>query len=91
MTPVQHTQTLADYRNILPAEPEDEQRLTDLEIKASFTEDLLEQLDQVVVRQQKQIDQLVQAVLALQQTSADGPPSATSSSRNLADDLPPHF
>ena len=91
MTPAQHTQTLADYRNILPAEPEGAQRLTDLEIKASFTEDLLEQLDQVVVRQQKQIDQLVQAVLALQQASADGPPSVTSNSRNLADDLPPHF
>ena len=27
-----------------------EQRLTDLEIKASFTEDLLDQLDKVIVR-----------------------------------------
>jgi SlyX protein len=33
-------------------------RLTELEIKASFTEDLLDQLNQVIVRQQQQIDTL---------------------------------
>ena len=36
-----------------------EQRLTDLEIKASFTEDLLDQLNLVIVRQQQQLDALV--------------------------------
>ena len=29
-----------------------DQRLTDLEIKSAYTEDLLEQLDNVIVRQQ---------------------------------------
>ncbi len=64
-----------------------DQRLTDLEIKASFTEDLLEQLDLVVIRQQQQIDLLVREVSRLQQrntNSVDGPRSPT-------DDLPPHY
>ena len=37
-------------------------RLTELEIKASFTEDLLDQLNQVIVRQQQQIDTLVREI-----------------------------
>lgn len=64
------------------------QRLTDLEIKASFTEDLLEQLDKVVIRQQQQIDLLIREVTELRQpaalNSADAP-------RSLRDDMPPHF
>ena len=36
-----------------------EHRLTDLEVKASFTEDMLDQLNQVIVRQQGQIDRLM--------------------------------
>ena len=65
-----------------------DQRLTELEIKASFTEDLVEQLNQVIIRQQKQFDQLVDEVLQLREQSelaaAGGP-------RNMRDDLPPHF
>jgi SlyX protein len=65
-----------------------DQRLTELEIKASFTEDLVEQLNQVIIRQQTQIDQLVGEVLQLreqrEQAAAGGP-------RNMLDDLPPHF
>lgn len=33
-------------------------RLVNLEIKASFTEDLLDKLDQIIIRQQDQIDRL---------------------------------
>ena len=65
-----------------------EQRLTDLEIKATFSEDLLEQLDQVIVRQQQQIDALVREVAELRQPSTDGGMGAA---RSLHDDLPPHF
>ena len=39
-----------------------DQRLTDLEIKASFNEELLDQLNEVVVRQQRQIDALLREV-----------------------------
>lgn len=63
-------------------------RLTELEIKASYTEDLIDQLDRVVVRQQEQIDQLIKAISELRQSSTDG---GMGIARNLHDDLPPHF
>lgn len=65
-----------------------EQRLNALEIKASFTEDLLEQLDTVVIRQQQQIDLLVREVTALRQPVAN---NSGDSPRSLRDDMPPHF
>ncbi|MES2413166.1 MAG: SlyX family protein [Pseudomonadota bacterium] len=65
-----------------------EQRLINLEIKASFTEDLLEQLDRVVVRQQQQIDLLVREITELKQAA---PEPSSPAARNLRDDLPPHF
>ena len=64
-----------------------EQRLTELEIKASFSEDLLDQLNQIIVRQQQQIDLLVREVAHLRQSSTDGGLGAP---RNLRDELPPH-
>ena len=42
-----------------------DQRLTELEIKASFAEDLIDQLDKVIVRQQQQIDALLREVAEL--------------------------
>ena len=65
-----------------------EQRLNALEIKASFTEDLLEQLDAVVIRQQQQIDLLIREVTALRQPVAS---HSTDSPRSLRDDMPPIF
>ena len=65
-----------------------DQRLTDLEIKATYTEDLLEQLEQVMVRQQQQIDLLIREVAELRQPSSDG---GLGAARSLRDDLPPHF
>jgi SlyX protein len=62
--------------------------LTELEIKASYAEDQIDQLDKVVVRQQEQIDMLIQAITALRQSSTDG---GLGAARNLRDDLPPHF
>lgn len=66
-----------------------EQRITDLEIKASFAEDTVEQLNQVVVRQQAQIDRLVRELVELRnRTAAADEPGAP---RNLRDELPPHY
>jgi SlyX protein len=63
-------------------------RLTNLEIKASFSEDLLDKLDQIVTRQQDQIDRLTREVQFLRQQAPDeGPVPA----RNLRDELPPHY
>ena len=39
-----------------------DQRLTDLEIKVSFQEDLLDQLNTIIVRQQQHIDLLLREV-----------------------------
>ena len=65
-----------------------ERRLTNLEIKASFSEDLIEQLDKVIIRQQQQIDMLIREVAELKQPAAG---QASGMPRNLRDDLPPHF
>jgi SlyX protein len=65
-----------------------EQRLTDLEIKASFNEDLLDQLNQVIVRQQQQLDALVREVSHLRLQSAQTPSGGLSQAR---DELPPHY
>jgi SlyX protein len=65
-----------------------EERLTNLEVKASFTEDLLDKLDQIIIRQQDQIDRLTREV---QWLSQQAPPDAATAPRNLRDDLPPHY
>lgn len=65
-----------------------EKRLTDLEIKASFGEDLLEELNQVVIRQQQQIDLLLREVGELRQQI---PEAGTRQPGRTADDLPPHY
>jgi SlyX protein len=63
-------------------------RLTELEIKASYTEDLLDRLNEVVIRQQQQIDRLEREVAALRQQVDQAPAPAF---RSLRDELPPHF
>ena len=65
-----------------------EQRLTELEIKASFSEDLLDQLNEVIVRQQAQIDLLLREVAQLRQEAPADEPAAP---RSLRDELPPHY
>jgi SlyX protein len=65
-----------------------EQRLTNLEIKASFSEDLLDQLNQVIVRQQQQIDMLVREIGQLKQQM---PEAGTGVFSRAGDDLPPHY
>ncbi len=65
-----------------------DQRLTDLEIKASFNEDLLDKLDQVIVRQQQQIDLLIREVTLLRQPPAEG---GIARATNPRDELPPHY
>jgi SlyX protein len=64
-----------------------EQRLTDLEIKASFGEDLLDQLNAVIVRQQEDIAYLLRELAKLRQQQ----PQAGSSLSNPVDELPPHY
>lgn len=65
-----------------------DKRLTELEIKASFTEDLVDTLNQVIARQQQQIDLLIQEVTHLRQQGNDG---GAGTFRSLRDELPPHY
>jgi SlyX protein len=65
-----------------------EKRLVDLEIKAGFTEDLLDQLNALVYRQQQQIDALIGE---LRQMRDRLPESGGTEPRNLRDDIPPHY
>ncbi len=65
-----------------------EHRLTELEIKASFSEDLLDQLNLIITRQQAQIDALLREVAELRQQA---PESGAPVFRSLMDDLPPHY
>lgn len=63
-------------------------RLTELEIKVSYTEHQLEQLDTVVIRQQQQIDALIAELRRLRQANqTETQPGSTS----LRDELPPHY
>ena len=64
-------------------------RLVDLEIKAGFTEDLLDQLNAQVYRQQQQIDALIQELRQMR----DGLPESGGGAevRNLRDEIPPHY
>lgn len=69
--------------------PSTERRLEELEIKASFTEDLLDQLNLTIYRQQQQIDELVRTVAQLRQQMPEG--GGAAAPRNLRDELPPHY
>ena len=76
--------------NALPPPHNMEQRLTELEIKLSFQDDALEQLNAVIVRQQQELDQLRRAVHSLQlqwqQSSA-----SSALLRDVAAERPPHY
>ena len=63
-------------------------RLTELEIKASSNEDMLDQLNQVVIGQQRQIDALVSEVGRLRQQI---PETGSGGFSRAGDELPPHY
>jgi SlyX protein len=65
-----------------------EARITELEVKLAFAEDLLETLNQTVFRQQEQIDRLQHEVRALRQQMLQAQPTEE---RSLRDEIPPHY
>jgi len=64
-------------------------RVMELEIKASYTEDLLEQLNLTIYRQQQQIDRLLDELRDLRRRVPEGGPAGGATP--LRDELPPHF
>jgi SlyX protein len=72
----------------MPAHDDVDKRLTDLEVKASLAEDLVDRLNEVVVRQQAQIDLLMREVARLARRGTDDDAPAF---RSLRDEIPPHY
>lgn len=65
-----------------------EARLTELEVKLAFAEDLLETLNHTIYRQQAQIDLLQHELRALRQQMLQSQPAEQ---RSLLDEIPPHY
>jgi SlyX protein len=65
-----------------------EARLNELEAKIAFAEDLIETLNQTVIRQQGQIDLMQQQLRLLHQQLQEALPEET---RSLRDEIPPHY
>jgi SlyX protein len=65
-----------------------ETRITELEVKLAFAEDLLETLNQTVFRQQEQIDRLQQELRSMRQQMLQSQPAEQ---RSLRDEIPPHY
>lgn len=63
-------------------------RLDALELKACEAEDLLDELNLTVYRQQQQIDALLRQLEALRAQQSD---PAVGAFRSLRDELPPHY
>jgi SlyX protein len=62
-------------------------RITELEVKLAFAEDLLDTLNATVFRQQEQIERLERAARELQEQLRSLP----SEPRSLRDEVPPHY
>ena len=65
-----------------------ERRLTEVEAKLAFAEDLIETLNQTVFRQQEQLDLLQEQLRVLHRQLRDSLPAEE---RNLRDEIPPHY
>lgn len=63
-------------------------RITNLEIKLSFTEDLIDQLNQTIYKQQQQIEFLYRELKSIKEQASSGDGTANSSPK---DEIPPHY
>ena len=64
-----------------------DKRITELEVKLSFAEDLLDTLNQTVFRQQARIDRLEREVRELRDMVLAQPLEQ----RSLREEVPPHY
>ena len=65
-----------------------EARLNELEAKLAFAEDLVETLNQTVIRQQAQLDLMQQQLRLLHQRMQEAIPDDARAPR---DEIPPHY
>ena len=73
---------------MMEAHRQTQDRLDELEAKIAFAEDLIETLNQTVVRQQMQLDLLQQQLRLLHQRMQESRPDET---RAPTDEIPPHY
>ncbi len=66
----------------------DAERMTELEVKFAFAEDMLDSLNATVYRQQQQIERLQREVRELREQIAA---TAPAEGRSLRDEIPPHY
>lgn len=64
------------------------ERVADLEIKLDQTEDMVDELNRAIYRQQVQIDQLVNLLAGLNERVEAATPREF---KSLLDDIPPHY
>jgi SlyX protein len=64
-----------------------DERITNLEIKLSFAEDLIEKLNETVYKQQQQIEFLYRELKAIKEQAS----STGSGGSSLKDEIPPHY
>ena len=64
-------------------------RLTELEIKLSFTEDLVDELNKTIYEQQRQIDILLREMVRFRQQLMQN--ESPDEKYSLRDELPPHY
>jgi SlyX protein len=65
-----------------------EDRITNLEIKLSFTEDLIDQLNQTIYKQQQQIEFLYRELKSIKEQASSGDGVGSNSPK---DEIPPHY
>lgn len=66
-------------------------RITRLEETLAYQANTIEELNEVVTKQQTEIDRLTRQVTMLMKRAAEQEADETSSSMPLADQLPPHW
>ena len=64
-----------------------EDRITNLEIKLSFTEDLIEALNETIYKQQQQIEFLYRELKDIKEQAS----SPGTGGGSLKDEIPPHY
>lgn len=65
-----------------------ESRITELEIKISYAEDMIDELNHTIFRQQQQIDLLITQMRTFREQMQTAMPNEPLS---LRDELPPHY
>jgi SlyX protein len=68
-----------------------EEKLIELETKFSYQEDLLSDLNAIVSRQQRQLDELITQMSGLKEQLQDAVERGPAEGREEQDEKPPHY